>query len=217
MNDKTKHHFRVVNSTPEMAERLAEIERASYPTIAADHLITAEQYLEHIRKFPEGQHAIIDENGLAVACASDLRMNMDFNDPAFIQRRCLDMSGHNWMTTHSPQGEWLYGFDISVHPDYRGARLSSMLYKARHNLIRKLNLKGHLAGGNLRGFSKHKSKMDAKTYVNKVVAGELRDEALSAQLKRGFQVVAIIEDFIDDPACDNKAAFIVWHNTDYKT
>lgn len=199
-----------------MADRLAEIQRACFPTIAPDHLICAARYRAHIEKFPEGQHAVVDDNGLVVASSSDLRMNMDFSDPRAIQRSCLEMSGDNWMTTHDPQGEWLYGFDIGVHPDYRGARLSSRLYKARHKLVRRLNLRGHIAGGNLRGFAKHKHKMDAATYVSKVVAGELRDLALSAQLKRGFRVIGIIENFLDDPACDNKAAFIVWHNPDYR-
>jgi hypothetical protein len=216
METPRRHRYKVVNSTPDMADHLEALQRACFPTLADDQLIRAEQYLAHIEKFPEGQHAVIDDNGIVVASSSDLRMNIDLADRAAFQHHHLEMSGNNWMTTHDPRGEWLYGFDIGVHPRHRGARLSSRLYKARHKLVRRLNLRGHIAGGNLRGFGRHKKKMDVATYVSKVIAGELRDLALSAQLRRGFEVIGIIDNFLDDSVCDNKAAFIVWRNPDYR-
>jgi hypothetical protein len=50
----------------------------------------------------------------------------------------------------------------------------------------------------------------------KVIAGELFDPTLSVQLRRGFKVHGIIQDYVDDPSCDGKAAFIVWPNPDYR-
>lgn len=212
-----KNRFRVVNSAADMAKRLSEIEAASFSSIGDDYLIRPEQFQAHIAAFPEGQHAVIDENGVPVASSSDLRMDIDLTDKTALQRSCLEMSGNNWMTTHDPQGQWLYGFSISVHPDFQGKGLSGMLYRARQNLVRRLNLRGHLAGGNLRGFHKYKAAMDAKTYIENVAAGNIHDPALSAQLKRGFRVIDIIDNFTQDPECDNKAAFIVWDNKDYRS
>jgi hypothetical protein len=33
-------------------------------------------------------------------------------------------------------------------------------------------------------------------------------------MRRGYAAVGVIENYLDDPASDNKAAFIVWRNPD---
>jgi hypothetical protein len=58
--------------------------------------------------------------------------------------------------------------------------------------------------------------MSADDYVAQVVAGNIVDPTLSVQLKCGFRVHGIIQDYVHDPSCDNKAAFIIWHNPDYR-
>lgn len=205
--------FEVVQSTPGMAEDLEAIQRACFPTLATNELITAAHYKTQMKVFPQGQFAVIDEKGKPVACSTDLMCKMDFGH---YQHRYIDAVGNNWLGTHDPEGDWLYGADIGVHPDYRGKGLSTMLYDARKELVRRLNLRGHLAGGYLRGYGAVRDQMPPAAYVRKVIAGEIFDPTLSIQLKRGFEVHGIIEDYVDDPACANKAALIVWKNPDYK-
>ena len=83
-------------------------------------------------------------------------------------------------------------------------------------LIRRLNLRGHVAGGLLIGYGRLKEQMSVEAYVAKVKAGELFDPTVSVQLKVGFTIHGIIYDYVDDPSCDNKAAFIVWRNPGYR-
>ena len=108
--------FTVVNSKPEMADQLEAIQRASFPTMAEDEIITAAHYRAHIERFPEGQFAMITETGQVVACSTDLRTTVNFED---FEHRYVDATDHNWLGTHDPQGDWLYGADIGVLPDYR--------------------------------------------------------------------------------------------------
>ena len=53
-------------------------------------------------------------------------------------------------------------------------------------------------------------------YVAQVVAGQLVDPTLTVQLKCGFRVHGIIQRYVTDAACDNKAALIVWRNPEYR-
>jgi GNAT superfamily N-acetyltransferase len=122
---------------------------------------------------------------------------------------------HNWLSRHDPQGEWLYGADIGVIPAYRRRGLARRLYATRRELIRRLNLRGHVAGGLLTGFGAYKAVMSVDAYVAKVRTGELVDPTVSVQLRCGFGVHGIIHNYVHDPACDGKAAFLVWHNPDY--
>jgi GNAT superfamily N-acetyltransferase len=209
MNEK----FTVVNSTPDIVEQLEAIQRASFPTLSEEEIMTAEHYAAHIKRFAEGQFAVLNESGQAVACSTDFRTRMDFDH---FEHRYIDAVDHNWLSNHDPEGDWLYGADIGVLPEYRRRGLATMLYRARHDLIRRLNLRGHVAGGLLKGYGNYKAEMLVEDYVGKVVAGEVFDPTVSIQLKRGFKVHGIIQSYVDDPSCDGKAAFIVWYNPEYR-
>jgi hypothetical protein len=209
----TGSDFHVVQSTPAMADALAAIQQACFPTLSAAELLTADQYRRHTEIFPEGQLAVIGPGGQPVASSTDLIRHVDFDH---IQHRFMEATGDNWLTTHEPDGDWLYGADIGIHPDYQGRGLSRLLYDARQDLIRRLNLKGHVAGGMLKGYGAYRAAMSAQTYIDKVVAGEIFDPTLSVQLRRGFVVAGVIDHYLDDPTCDNKAALIVWRNADYR-
>jgi GNAT superfamily N-acetyltransferase len=205
--------FVVVPSEPEMADELEAIQRASFPTLAETELITAAHYRAQIARFPEGQLAVVTGAGRPVACSTDFRTRVDL---AHFEHRYIDAVDHNWLGRHDPDGDWLYGADIGVRPEYRRRGLARLLYMARHALVRRLNLRGHVAGGLLRGYGAWKDRLSAEAYVARVVAGELVDPTLSVQLRCGFTVHGIIQDYVTDPACDHKAAFIVWRNPDHR-
>ncbi|RMF88556.1 MAG: GNAT family N-acetyltransferase [Nitrospinota bacterium] len=205
--------FTVVNSRLEMVEQLEAIQRACFPTLAEDEIITAAHYAAHIQRFPEGQFAVVSSTGRVVACSTDFRTSqVDFTH---FEHRYIDAVDHNWLTHHDPEGDWLYGADIGVLPEYRRRGIARMLYQARRDLIRRLNLKGHVAGGLLRGYGQYKDTMPVEEYVARVVAGELFDPTVSVQLRCGFTVHGIIQNYVNDPSCDGKAVFLVWHNPDY--
>jgi GNAT superfamily N-acetyltransferase len=196
-----------------MAGALEAVQRACFPTLAEEALITATHYRRHIAVFPEGQFAVLNEAGDdVIACSSDFRTTVDF---AHFEHRYLDAVAGNLLSNHNPQGDWLYGADIGVVPAYRRRGVSRLLYEARRELVRRLNLKGHVAGGMLSGYGAYKDRMPVEAYADKVTRGELFDPTVSVQLRQGFRVHGIIHDYLDDPACDNKAAFIVWENPDY--
>jgi ribosomal protein S18 acetylase RimI-like enzyme len=101
-----------------------------------------------------------------------------------------------------------------VLPEYRQRGIARMLYTARRGLIRRLRLRGHVAGGMLIGYGKLKDQMSVETYVDKVKAGDLFDPTVSVQLRVGFTIHGIIYNYVDDLSCDHKAAFMVWRNPD---
>ena len=77
-------------------------------------------------------------------------------------------------------------------------------------------MRGHVAGGMLRGYGAVKERMSVEEYVAEVVAGRMVDPTVRVQLKCGFRVHGIIQDYVSDPSCDNKAALIIWDNPDYR-
>ncbi len=204
--------FTITQSRPDLVDQLEAVQRACFPTLAEDEIITARHYAAHIEIFPEGQLCVLNPAGEVVACSTDFCTTVDFEH---FEHRYIDAVDHNWLGNHDPEGDWLYGADIGVLPAYRRRGIAKMLYRARHDLVRALGLRGHVAGGMLAGYHRYKDRLPVEDYVEKVISEEIFDPTLSVQLKRGFIVHGIIQNYVDDPSCDNKAAFIVWHNPDF--
>jgi GNAT superfamily N-acetyltransferase len=204
--------FAVVRTEEGMADALAAIQDACFPTLDAGQRIRAEHYRAHVRVFPEGQHAVVETaTGRVVAGSTDLRTTIDFGH---YQHRYVDAVAGNWLTSHQPHGEWLYGADIGVHPDFRRRGLASLLYAERQDLARRLGLRGHVGGAMPKGYHLHREAMAIEEYVSRVVRGELKDPTLSVQLSRGYHVYGMLPGYVDDPSTAGYAVLVVWRNPD---
>ena len=203
----------ISNTHPEHLAALAEHQRICYPTLAPYEWLNEEHFASHLQLFPEGQHVALDGERV-VGQSSTFRCR---SDQAFVPHTFYDIIAGGFFTNHDPQGEWLYGADTSVHPDYRGRKIASKLYRARKDLIRRLNLRGMVAGGMLPGYNRHKDAMSVEEYIERVTCDELIDPTLTPQLRNGFVVRGVLRDYIDDDAITSHAALIVWEKPDYKT
>jgi GNAT superfamily N-acetyltransferase len=204
--------FAVVRTTAAMADALAEVQAACFPTLVAAERMRAEHYRAHVARFPEGQLAVVElAAGRPVASSTDFRTRVDF---AHYQHRYIDAVADNWLTGHDPNGDWLYDADIGVHPDYRGRGLSTLLYDAQLDLVRRLALAGQVGGGLPRGYHAHRDRLGIEAYVAAVVRGDIRDPTLSVQLRRGYHVWGLIPGYVDDPSCGGFGVFLVRRNPD---
>jgi ribosomal protein S18 acetylase RimI-like enzyme len=123
-----------------------------------------------------------------------------------------DVVGHEGVGNHDPDGDWYYGIDIAVHPDYRGRGIARRLYELRKQLVIDLGRKGFIAGGVIPGYADHRNEMSAREYVEAVARGDLVDPTLTPQLKNGFEVLGVVADYVEDATTENWASFIVWFN-----
>jgi len=196
---------------PKYADELAALQKIALPTLDDSGHLKREHFLKHCELFPEGNFVALAD-GKVVGLGSGFLVNFDFADS---HHTFLDMIAHGYYTNHNPNGEWYYGADISVHPEYRGLGIGGLLYKARKSIIKKLNRRGLVAGGLIPGFANHKHLMSAKEYVDKVIRGDLHDSTLSFQLRHGFRVEGLLRDYIPDEPSDNWSTLIVWRNPEY--
>lgn len=202
----------IVTVRPEHAAGLAELQRICFPTLGRSELMGEAHFLRHWELFPEGEFvALVD--GVIVGLGSGFFTDFDFAHPNHTFNEMMD---GGWYGHHNPDGEWYYGTDISVHPEYRGLGIGKLLYQARKELVVRTNRRGIVAGGVLPGYPNYRGQMSVHEYAEKVVAGELWDSTLSFQLKNGFVVRGMLENYIEDSASDNWATLICWENPEYR-
>jgi ribosomal protein S18 acetylase RimI-like enzyme len=196
---------RIVRTQPEHAERLAELQRIVFPTLAPEQRFEAKHYLKHIELFPEGQFCAVDGERV-VGMTSTIRMDFDFAHP---DHTFADVIQGGWLTSHEPNGRWLYGADVGVHPEYRRRGIARELYRARHRTVRELGLAGQVTVGMPSGYGAVKDQMSAQQYYDELVAGKRTDPTISAQRKLGFELRTLVANYIDDPVCDRYGIVLV--------
>jgi GNAT superfamily N-acetyltransferase len=198
-------------ATGEYAAQLRELELVCFPNLEDTDLLTEEEVRIQEEVFPEGAFMVLD-GGTVVGMASGVFIDFDLTD---LQHSLSDIVGMDDVYPHNPDGEWYYGLDIAVHPDYRGLGIGKRLYDLRKGVVRSFNKHGIIAGGVIPGYSAHKTRMSADAYIDAVKVGELFDPTLSFQLTNGFEALAALADFVHDETTDGWGSFIIWYNPDY--
>lgn len=186
------------------AKQLERLQEIVFPTLAKDELIRAEHYLRHLELFPQGQFVITDKNDV-IGMTSSMRSKFDFNS---YNHTFKEVMAGGWMSNHDPDGDWLYGLDIGIHPDYRGRGLARHLYRARQHIARLLKLKGQVTVGMMSGYGIVSDKMSGEEYFNELVARKRFDPTITPQMKIGFEPIALIANYLEDIICGNYGVLI---------
>jgi GNAT superfamily N-acetyltransferase len=192
------------NSLPEDAQQQARLQQIVFPTLSVEELMTAEQYKRHIEIFPEGQMVVLDGNTV-IASTTTLMQNYHKGHHTF-----LEISDNLWLGTHDPKAHWVYGLDVSVHPDYQGKGIGREIYNARQEVAKQLGCLGQMTAGMPIGFDKVKDQMTIAEYCDKLIKGEIIDPTVTAQTKCGFILVEPLFDYLDDPRSGNCSVLMYW-------
>ncbi|MDQ3872867.1 MAG: GNAT family N-acetyltransferase [Thermoproteota archaeon] len=201
---------KIRNTTHQDIPKIVDLQKESFPYLARyGNVWRPEELQSHLRIFPEGQFVAVEPDGTVVGSASTLIVLLE---PEYAEHTWQGITANGMFTNHNPNGDSLYGADISTHPKYRHEGIGSMLYDTRKEVVVNLNLRRMIGGGRLFNYSEHADKMSALEYAQKVIRGELRDPVLSFELANGFRFIKILPNYLDDVRSLNYASFIEWLN-----
>jgi len=202
---KIKGGLTLLNTQLDHCEQLEELQYACFPTLDDEQRFKAKHYRKHIELFPEGQFVVLDGDRV-VGATTTLRLHFDLEH---VDHSFDEVIAGGWLTTHQPDGVWLYGADIGTHPEYRGRGIAGALYAARQELVWRLGLKGQVTAGMIPGYNAHRAEMSIEEYYDRVVRGDLFDPTVSMQMKTGFEPRGLLANYLNDPVCDNYSVLLV--------
>jgi len=201
---------RIRNTKKEDIHKIIELQKESFPLLAKYGNIWHEEEIQsHLKIFPDGQFVAEEPDGTIVGSASTLIVSLN---PEYADHTWKEITANGLFTNHDPNGDSLYGADISTHPKYRHEGIGSMLYDERKRLVITLKLRRMIAGGRLFNYSNYSNQMSAEDYAKKVVEGKLHDPVLSFEIANGFRFIKVLSDYLDDVRSLNYASFIEWLN-----
>lgn len=172
------------------------------------------QLESHLALFPEGQFVAVERpSGRVVGMAASLIVLWDDYD---LHTNWREFTDHGTFNNHDPvYGRTLYGAEVMVRPNLQRRGIGARLYQARRDLTVRLGLLRIRAGARLRNYHRYATQMSAEDYVIGVIRGELKDPTLSFQLRHGFEVLAVVSDYLrHDPESLGYAAVIEWINAE---
>jgi len=208
-------HLIIRNTRLDDIEKIVTLQQDSFPILARyDNIWHPEELKSHIQIFPLGQFVVVEEDGEVVGSASTLIVTLN---PEYAEHTWKGITSDGMFTDHNPNGDSLYGADISTHPKFRHEGIGSMLYGARKELVLRLGLRRMISGGRLFNYQDYADKMSAFEYANKVINGELHDPVLSFELDNGFKFIKVLPEYLDDIRSQNYASFIEWLNPHFRT
>jgi predicted amidohydrolase/GNAT superfamily N-acetyltransferase len=163
-----------------------------------------------INNFRDGQFVILVDEKVVGYCATfRISEAVGLKDHTW-----AEITGNGYASRHDPKGDWLYGMEVCVDPDYRGYRLGQRLYNERKKLCQSLGLKGIVFAGRLPTLAKRIKKYgNVENYVEAVKSKQARDPVLSFQLHNGFEVIGIIPEYLTvDHMSMGYGIHLVWRN-----
>ena len=181
------------------APLLEALQRTVFPTLADEERLHASQYLRHVAVFPAGQF-VIEDDGAVVGMTTTMRMDFDFKH---YRHTFAELFAGGWLEKHQPDGEWLYGLDMGIHPAYRRRGYARLLYRARQQLVHSLGLKGQLTAGMMNGYGAVAGQLTGEEYYRQWLEGIREDPTLTPQRTIGFRPLALLPDYLHDPGCGN--------------
>lgn len=203
----TKAKLLIRNATLRDVKEIAALSRRVYE---ADLSYSESQVRGQINNFPEGVFVAEYEGRIAGYCVTCILEEQ----VALRQHTWAEVSGGGFNSRHNPDGDYLYGLDVSVHPDFRRLRIGQRFYRARRELCRRLELKGIVFGGRMPGYNRRRKQYpDPEAYLKAVQDGAFKDQVISFQFRQGFEAIGILKGYLpDDRPSGGHAVHMMWRN-----
>ncbi|MBU0678655.1 MAG: GNAT family N-acetyltransferase [Verrucomicrobia bacterium] len=163
-----------------------------------------------INQFPEGQFVVVHGERVIAYCATFIISG----DIALKPHSWMEITGGGYAARHDPDGDYLYGMEVCVDPEYRGFRIGQRLYNERKKLCQEWRLKGIVFGGRLPSLHRRIKQYDhVEAYVEAVRQKKHRDPVLSFQLGNGFEILGVLPDYLPfDRESMGYGVHLLWRN-----
>jgi predicted amidohydrolase/GNAT superfamily N-acetyltransferase len=175
---------------------------------------TAGMITGQINAFPQGVWVAELDDHIVGYCAT-IRLGEAI---ALKQHTWAEITGGGYGSTHDPDGEYLYGYEVCVDPQMRRLRIGQRFYRARRRLAEHLALKGIVIAGRMPGYGRRQKDFESpNAYLEAVGARKVRDPVIGFQMRNGFEPIGVLPRYLPvDRESLGYAAHMVWHNPQYR-
>lgn len=210
--DNSNFNIELAYLTKEDYSELKEVMKESYQHMSSSYW--KEHQIDKLLKiFPEGQ-VVIKVNGHVAGCALSIMVKQSSVEEPHTYK---DITANYTFDNHTKYGDFLYGIDIFIKPEFRGLRLGRRLYDFRKELCENKNLKGIVFGGRMPNYHNYVNELTPKQYISKIKSKEIEDPVINFQLSNDFYPVRILKGYLEGDISSQEFALLLrWDNIYYE-
>jgi GNAT superfamily N-acetyltransferase len=191
-----KSSIKIVNTSLEHAYIIPDLLRAAYEnTLDESGYMSSSDILQQLQSFPEGQFVALDDQRVT-GMISFMRTNYS---PFYPPLPWLAMIGGTSLSNHEPDGKWLYGVELAVHPLCQKQGIGTRLLKTYFAICETYQLAGFYCGAILSGYFRYQNTLSSREYAERVLQGELHDPNVALHQRIGLEIGPIIEPYSLNP------------------
>jgi len=166
-----------------------------------------------INNFPDGHFVAVLDEKIVGYCAT-IRVS---EEKALKKHTWWEITGGGYGSTHDEKGTILYGYEICVDPEMRRFKIGQRFYNERKKLCKFYRLKGIVFAGRIPNLHKKiKEAGSVENYIELVKSKKIRDSVLGFQLRNGFEVLGIFDNYLPyDKRSLGHAVHLVWYNPEF--
>ncbi|MDH3420255.1 MAG: GNAT family N-acetyltransferase [Gammaproteobacteria bacterium] len=167
-----------------------------------------------INAFPEGVW-IAELGGEIVGYCATIRLP---EKEALGPHTWNEITGGGYGSTHDPDGEYLYGYEVCVDPAFRRYRIGQRFYRARRHLVESLSLKGIVIAGRMPNYARRRKEYPTpEHYLEATLQRKVRDPVIGFQVRNGFEAIGVLPGYLPvDTESLGNAVHMVWRNPHFK-
>ncbi len=207
-----KGKFSIRQALEEDIPRIIEVEKAAWPEGGE---ATPEMFRSRIRTFPEGvwvAEVKDDQTTKIMGVIAFQRCLYDCDNPVASWK---EMTNNGFIAkSHVPDGDSIFGVDLSAHPDAPRRTGSRLLHQVGRFSVSN-NLKRGILGGRIPNYANY-THMTPEEYLNAVnEKGEPLDPEVRFYRRASLKIGKIIPNYFDDPDSLSYGVQLIWENPFY--
>jgi predicted amidohydrolase/ribosomal protein S18 acetylase RimI-like enzyme len=210
MNDK-QSQLNVRVATLADVDGIIELVKRAYPRMSP---YMPGMVRGQINAFPEGVW-IAELGGEIVGYCATIRLP---EKEALGPHTWNEITGSGYGSTHDPDGEYLYGYEVCVDPAFRRYRIGQRFYRARRHLAESQSIKGIVIAGRMPNYARRsKDYPTPEEYLEAVLQRKVRDPVIGFQVRNGFEAIGVLRGYLPvDTESLGFAVHMVWRNPHFK-
>lgn len=200
-------------SKKQLASQIAHINQVTWGDLTLPKYIwTEEIMMEQINHYPELIYVVLDMETLNIAASGTTLCTT--LDRAMHCSSWEDISGYRTLSTHDPDGDVIFGVDLTVDPKYQALGLSGKIISTAFlTSVIGGRKKGALLGARVPAYQKHAAKRSIEEHVFGTGSNpKTRDPEIKLYMSEGFRPLRIIPNYMDDEESLNYGVLMILDN-----
>lgn len=200
-------------SKKQIALQIASINQITWGDLTLPKYIwTEEIMIEQLNRYPELIYVALDMETLEVAASGTTLCTTI--ERAMHCSSWEDISGYRTLSTHDPDGDVIFGVDLTVAPKYQALGLSGKIINTAFiTSVIGGRKKGALLGARVPAYQKHAAKRSIEEHVFGTESNpKTRDPEIKLYMSEGFRPLRIIPNYMDDEESLNYGVLMMLDN-----